>query len=293
MTFPQSGRRVARAAAIWVSLILPAASWAQQPTAPSTGDGGTPPPAAATTTGAAAVATTSASGARLVPRPLQNVVADMARASGVTIVADSSVATVSVVQPAEDTTEDSVATQLTAIVKTMPEGTTWAKVYLPGDSVRRPNADAVSDYIFAQARLFGGVGAATAAGTVEIMGQKVPADKASSVISILGLKPVYLITNPRLRSNGASAGLTPGAQSGWGQMTPDQRRQFAQQEAQDLMSMDPAAQQEFIQQQQAILRAMYAQMSPQQRQEFRLGSTSRSAGQPPLPSAPATPGSGQ
>jgi hypothetical protein len=189
------------------------------------------------------------------PRPLSTVVATMARTSGATILADSSVASTPVPLITEATTATNFEAQLDTIVKGMPQGATWAKVYLP-ETKSRMDADAVSEYVIAQAKLFGSAGAAAPAGMVEIMGQRVPMDKAQSVIAALNLKPVYLISNPLLKT----------AAQNWGKLSPEQQKQYAAQQAQQILNMDPAQQAQMFQQQMAVFGSMMQQMTPEQRQ---------------------------
>lgn len=202
---------------------------------------------------AEATQNTAAQNARL--RPLNTIVTVMARTSGATILADSSVAATPVMPLTEASTADNFEAQLDGIVKAMPQGATWAKVYLPLTSSRM-NADAVSDYVIAQAKLFGSAGAAAPAGMVEIMGQRVPADKAQAVITALNLKPIYLISNPLLKA----------AAQNWGKLSAEQQKQYASQQAQQILSMDPTQQAQMFQQQMAVFGSMMQQMTPEQRQ---------------------------
>ena len=110
--------------------------------------------------------------------------------------------------------------------------------------------------MIAQAKLFGSAGAAAPPGTIEIMGQRVPTDKAQSVITALNLKPVYLISNPLLKT----------AAQNWAKLTPDQQKQYASQQAQQILNMDPAQQAQMFQQQMAVMGSMMQQMTPEQRQ---------------------------
>ncbi|MBC8104437.1 MAG: hypothetical protein H7Z41_17820 [Cytophagales bacterium] len=200
----------------------------------------------------------TASDSRL--RPLSTIVVTMARASGASILADSSVSTTAAPLPGETTTAANFEVQLDTLVKALPQGATWAKVYLPAPKSRM-DADAVSDYVIAQAKLFGSAGAAAPAGTVEIMGQRVASDKAEAVVAALNLKPIYLITNPRLKAAGQN----------WAQLTTDQQQQYAKQQAQQILNMDPTTQQQFLQQQRAVMGAMMQQMTPEQRQQLFQG----------------------
>jgi len=200
-------------------------------------------------------------------QPLTAVVSTMSRDAGAIVLADSSVRRQVVMPPAQAVTADTLSAAIDALVKTLPTGTTWARVYLPVGPGQKLDPDAVSDYVFDQARLFGGVGAATTLGTVEIMGQKVPEDKATAVIAALNLKPVYLITNPRLRA-AAARSPAPGAASGWAQMSADERRLVVQQQAQALLAMDPAAWQGYFQQELALVQEVFNRLTPEQKQQF-------------------------
>ena len=212
-----------------------------------------PPPSAAQ----------ASNGARL--RTLDVIAAAIGRAAGVQILADSTVATANVPLPAQATTPQNFESQLDAIVKALPVGSTWAKVYLPmTSSTRRLDPDAVTEYVTAQAHLFGTVGAATPNGMVEIMGQRLGADKANPVITNLSLKPVYLITNPNAPR---ADGNDPMSQN-WNQMTQDQKQQYAQKQAQQLLNMDAQGRAAYMQQQMATVQAMMQQMTPDQRQQF-------------------------
>jgi hypothetical protein len=200
-------------------------------------------------------------------RPLTDVLALMSRNAGVNVVADSSLAQATVPLPVEKATTDNVESQLAALAKALPRGTTWAKLYLPAPKGRGSfNGDDVAQYAQAQARLFGTVGAPTPTGTVEILGQRVPADQAEAYITGLNLKPVYLLTNP-LQARLAST--TDSSQ--WNGMTPDQRRQYAQQQASLLASMDPAQRDALMQQSFMIFNQAMRLLSPEQRQAVLQG----------------------
>lgn len=198
--------------------------------------------------------------------PLSDVLARVSQVAGIRVVADSSVATQRVLPPNMNAvTPDTLETQLAEIVGALPRGTQWARVYLPATANSRNwTGDAVADYVYAQSKLFGAVGAATPAGTVEIMGQRVAADQARTLITALNLRPVYLITNPARRPvPGAS-----GDPSQWGSMSPEQQQQYAQQQAQQLLNMDPTARTAMLQQQLSVLGSMMQQMTPEQRREM-------------------------
>jgi hypothetical protein len=200
-------------------------------------------------------------------RPLADVLALMSRNAGVEVVADSTVSQAAVPMPAEKATPDSVESQVAALAKALPRGTMWAKLYLPAPKGRGGfNGDDVAQYARAQARLFGTVGAPTPAGTVEIMGQRVPSDQADAYITGLNLKPVYLLTNPL--QPGLAGAADP---SQWNGMSPEQRRQYAAQQANHLAGMDPAQRDALMQQNFMIFNQAMRLLSPEQRQAVLQG----------------------
>jgi hypothetical protein len=201
-------------------------------------------------------------------RALADVLALMSRSAGADVVADSTVAQAMVPMPMEKATPENVESQVAALAKALPRGTTWAKLYLPSPRGRAGfNGDDVAQYAQAQARLLGTVGAPTPAGTVEILGQRVPADQAATYITGLNLKPVYLLTNP-LQSRLANANADP---SQWNGMTPDQRRQYAQAQASQLAGMDPAQRDALLQQSFMIFNQAMRLLPPDQRQSVLQG----------------------
>jgi hypothetical protein len=228
---------------------------------PNTSRAQTPPPPAA---GAAAART----------RPLGDVLAAMNRAvgTGISLVADSTVAAASVPVPTEPTTLENFEKQIDALVKALPVGATWGKLYLPAPPSRRGyDGDAVAEYALAEAKLFGPVGGATPAGTVEILGRKLPADRAQAHIQGLGLQPVYLVSRPGAR--GGAVSLVPNAANAgqWQNMTPEQRREFATAQAQALGAMDPAARNALLQQHFLVFGSFMRQLSPDDQQSIFQG----------------------
>lgn len=202
----------------------------------------------------------------------QRTAADVAmrigKAVSMAVLADSTVAESLVPLPTEATTTANFEAQIDALVKALPKGATWGKLYLPvPKNGRAYNADAVAAYAVAQAGLFGSVGGDTAPGTLEILGQKVAVDRADPLVSTLNLKPVYLITNPSARAAGANASLTAGLQQ-WNAMTQEQQQNYAKQQAQQLLSMDPQSRGQMMQQQMSVMRSMMEQMTPEQRQQM-------------------------
>ena len=205
-------------------------------------------------------------------RTASDVAAALTRgAGGAFVVTDSTVGPLPAALPGEETTPANVEKQIESLVAALPKGTTWAKLYLPAPaSTRRGfNGDDVAAYATAQSRLVGPVGAAPPAGMVEIMGQKVPTDKAQDFIAGLNLKPVYLITNPRAATP-SGFGLTMDA-SKWAAMTPDQQKAFTAQQAQALAQMEPAARNQMMQQNMMIFGQFMQSATPEMRQSMLQG----------------------
>ncbi len=197
-------------------------------------------------------------------KPLAAILTSMSRGSGVSIVADSGIGGTLVNPPSTNTTPQNFENQIAELVKTLPQGTTWAKLQLPEPKGRREySGDDVAAYAMAQAKLFGNVGGDTAPGEIELLGQRVAADKATGYVAGLNLKPVYLITNPSARLQGGILGLTDPNQ--WAGMSQDQRQKTIESAAQQLANMDPQARQQLMQQNFMIFGAMMRMLPPDQR----------------------------
>lgn len=187
-------------------------------------------------------------------------VAEIARriseASGVQVVADSSVASVQVPLPAEATTAENFERQVAALAEAAGKDATWGKLYLPAPpaGARGYKGDDVAAFASAQARLFGRVGDAPA-GSVEILGKVVPAAEAEGYVRGLGLQPVYLITNPRAAEVSGQ----------WAAMTEEQRNRYAEQQAARLATADDATRQGWMQEHMAVMRQLMGRLSPDQR----------------------------
>ena len=151
------------------------------------------------------------------------------------------------------------------LVKGMPSGTVWAKLYLPLPRGGKFDGDAVADLALAQAKIYGNVGGSTPDGTIEVIGQKVSGQNADALISTLNLKTVYVLTNPKLRAAPADAAPTSG---NWATLTPEQQQKAAQEQAQRLINMDPTTRAQYFQQQAAVMGAMMQMIPPDQRQQF-------------------------
>lgn len=200
-------------------------------------------------------------------RSLSLILPVLSRGSGVTVVADSTLSGAQAPMPREATTAANLEDHLDALVKELPTGTAWAKLMLPSPPAGRAyRGDDLADFALAQARLFGTAGAATP-GKVEVLGQKIAEEKAEPVVATLGLKPFYVLSNPSAR--------TPESRSDFSKLTSEQQQQWAQQQAQKLLQMEPQARgqymQQLFQQQGLLLRSLMQSMTPEQRRDFFTG----------------------
>ena len=133
--------------------------------------------------------------------PVSEITARLSKDSGLQVLTDSTLK-VNVSPLKTKTTPANVEQQIRALVKTLPAGTIWGKLYLPIPKTGTYKGDDVAAFAFASGQLFGPVGAPDPADTVEVMGKRIPADSAKEIIAQLKLKPVYLLSNPRLGRNG-------------------------------------------------------------------------------------------
>ncbi|MDX1931290.1 MAG: hypothetical protein SFU56_01670 [Capsulimonadales bacterium] len=194
------------------------------------------------------------------PRPLNDILRRMSRATGVSIVADSRTGQLTVAPPAEPTTGDNFESQIAALVRALPNGTTWGKLMLP-DRRGSFDGDAVAAYADAQAKLFGRVGEKQKPGQVEIFGQSLSARQAEVHITGLNLVPVYLVTNRN--ANAANAPADPGQ---WANLSPQEKRQYARQQAAKLANTDPRMRNAIAQQYFMIFNQLLGQLSQPDRQ---------------------------
>jgi hypothetical protein len=204
-------------------------------------------------------------------RPAAEVLAELGRSAGVIVLADASVQG-RLAMPPGGATAESIEQQIADIVRVLPAGTTWAKLYVPAPANGRWDAATVADFARAQARQLGTtVGAPTPAGTVEILGQRMPAARAQEHIAALNLKLVYLVTNPRVQA----AAL---ASVDWRRLTPEQRDLYTRQQAQRLLALDPASRVQALAQmmssqhdtpEQALIQNVMQQLSDDERRQVK------------------------
>jgi hypothetical protein len=214
---------------------------------------------------------TLAARARPTTRPAAEVLAQIGRDAGVIVLADSTVQARLAVSGSR-ATPDTVERQIAQAVAELPAGTTWVKLYVPAPKNDRWVADDVTAYARSLTRLVGTIGRPSPEGTVEIMGRQVPADKADEYAAGLDLKVVYLVTNSR-------ASATPNALSNWTLLTPDERSAYAQQQAQRIMTLDPATRLETMRQlmrnqepnpQAMIMRMVMKEMTEDERVQLKM-----------------------
>ncbi len=166
------------------------------------------------------------------------------------------------------TTAATVESQLDALVKELPKGTRWVKLMLPPPPTGKTlKGDDLADFALAQARLYGSVGEAVLpAGSVEVLSQTVPGDKAATVVPALRLQPVYLLVNPAAH-NALSRGVRD-----FGDLTPEQQKNWAKNAAPMFMNMTPKERMEAFQnmtgQISSLIEAVVDGMSPEQARQF-------------------------
>lgn len=149
------------------------------------------------------------------PKTVRSIVQKMSEDAGITVLADSTIATAQVVAPDGETNATNLEDQLDRLVKRLPAGTKWAKVFLPApENGKRYTPDAVTQFVRAQAGLFGKAGESRP-GTIEILGRKLLEADAEAYIKGLNLIPVYVLSNlnatPARVMGATGVGLDKGA----------------------------------------------------------------------------------
>jgi hypothetical protein len=204
-------------------------------------------------------------------RPAAEVLAELGRSAGVIVLTDASVQG-RLRMPPGGATAETIEQQIADIVRLLPAGTTWSKLYVPAPVNGRWDAAAVADFARAQARQLGTtVGRPTAAGTVELLGQRMPASKANEHIAALNLKLVYLVTNPRVQTAALAA-------VDWRRLSPEQRDLYTRQQAERLLALDPASRVQMLVQmltaqhdtpETALIRTVMQRLSDDERRQVR------------------------
>ena len=134
--------------------------------------------------------------------PVADIVSRMSKDSGLTVLTDSTLK-VNAPRLKTATTAANLENQIRVLVKSLPPGTIWGKLYLPEPRPKQPyKGDDVVSFAYASGQLFGPVGAPEPSDTVEVMGRRLPTAEAKEIIARLKLQPVYLLSNPKLGRNG-------------------------------------------------------------------------------------------
>jgi hypothetical protein len=198
-------------------------------------------------------------------KPLAQILAGINRTAGLIVVADSSLTDATAPALKAETTAQNIEDQLDLLIKSLPAGTLWAKLMLPAPPAGRTyRGDDIAEFALAQAKLFGSAGAVTP-GKVEVLGQKLAEEKAHPVVEALGLKPVYVLSNPATRSAKATG-------EDFSAMTDEQRQAWAQQQAQQILNMSPDQRQQYLQnfimQQGMVMGVVMRQLSPDDRRKM-------------------------
>ena len=204
-----------------------------------------PPPSASGSTAPVRGATT------ILVRALDN----LSKEAGLSVLADSTVAAERVPLPALQTApqaqtataipEAEIEKRLNGLVRALPQGTVWIKLQLPVPASGRTwKGDDVAAFAFAQARLFGTVGVPATDGSIEILGKRVAKDAAPTYVTGLSLKPVYLVTNTRRKDS--MTPWSPNIEKQWAAMSPEERKQFGQEQAALFLSLPPDQQAKMI-----------------------------------------------
>jgi hypothetical protein len=145
------------------------------------------------------------------------IVRQLGQESGQNVLVDSSLAMLRAPALAKDTTKTNLEEQLDALVRKLPDGAAWAKLYLPKPQEgKRYAADNLSRYAFAQASLFGGKVGTSKQGMVEVMGRVMTEAEAAPLVKKLDLTSYYILSNPRkpmmaFGSPGGPGGMFGGA----------------------------------------------------------------------------------
>ena len=240
MVFPSSAGTARFAVATIVGALLAAAS------SPATAQQTTTPPSPPSTN----TPTAPARGATIVlVRALDN----LSKEAGLSVLADSTVAAERIPVPAsltptQTTTpvpEAELEKQLDSLMRTLPQGTVWIKLQLPAPASGRTwKGDDVAAFAFAQARLFGTIGVPSKDGSIEILGKRVAKEATPPYVTGLDLKPVYLVINTRRKDSATS--WSPNIEKQWATMTPEERKQFGQDQAALFLSLPSDQQAQMI-----------------------------------------------
>lgn len=134
--------------------------------------------------------------APVVQKPSVNfVLGKLPKSIGGNIFADTSTGNARIDLQGIDLTSANTEDLLDSLVKRLPKGTVWVKVFVPKTDTKRQTGDNLAAFVFAQSNLFGKVGEIKK-GYTEILGQQVPDEQAAELVKALNLNPCYVIFRP-------------------------------------------------------------------------------------------------
>lgn len=147
--------------------------------------------------GAPAAPASPAATRQVTGKPIKEVTTALGKGAGVEVLIDSTLVGERTSFKDTEVTPANLEAALDKLVKTLPQGTAWAKAYLPEPPAgKKYNGDALAQYVLAQAGLFGKAGSSEP-GKVELLGKQVPADEAQPMLAGLKLRPYYVISRGR------------------------------------------------------------------------------------------------
>jgi hypothetical protein len=223
---------------------------------------------------------------RLDKTPASEVAARIRKATGALVLTDRTVATTPVTLALAT---GPLSAALTHLAAALPEGTVVKTVLLPAPPASGTvlDGDRVAALVAAQEDLYKPLlpqaaqnaaqntsgGPALAPGEVQILGKRLASEQGGPIIRTLGLRPVYLITNPKAAGDPIQkmASGQMEALRTWMSMTPEQQAIAAEQQIDQLINMDPALRQQIFGQQAKVAQTMIAKIQglPEgQRQQF-------------------------
>lgn len=166
--------------------------------------------------GATAASASPAATRQVTGKPIKEVTTALGKGAGVEVLIDSTLVGERTSFKDTEVTPATLEAALDKLVKTLPQGTAWAKAYLPEPPAgKKYNGDALAQYVLAQAGLFGKAGSSEP-GKVELLGKQVPADEAQPMLAGLKLRPYYVISRGRrpMMAGGFPGGLLGGPGGG-------------------------------------------------------------------------------
>ncbi|MBI2841876.1 MAG: hypothetical protein HYX78_00595 [Armatimonadetes bacterium] len=206
--------------------------------------------------------------------PIQKAMDDVGKQAGVQILCDSDV------KAAISAQFGSIELEKLLDAVTMSNNLKWQKLYLPDQSEQKPSLEKIKARAEAVAAVAGGtiVVCDPATGKQKVF---VEQDAASPSVDPekLGMKPVYLISKPKVETKDAEQpeqdaatrfqSLQNERMKLLAEMTPEQRINATQQEMMSMMNMDPATRQQIMMDQMSARRNMAPEIRDSYRQMMR------------------------